>query len=795
MEAAKQLQQDHRPGMKRWKKALIITSIIVVVLIASVITVAVVYVNRSLPNVEGEANIPGLEDPVEVIRDDTGVPHIKAESLHDLFLAQGYVQAQDRMFQMELARRQASGTLSEVVGEATVEQDKYFRTLGLRRAAEKSLSIYSDEAVEVLEAYAEGVNTYIEQTEAENRWPPEFLLMGIKPEPWTPVDSLTIGKYMAFDLGGHWERQAFNYYLLNTFTEEKAYELFPSYPDKAPSIINETEVVDIASSFKGAVMPDPFNGSNNWVVSGNKTKSGKPLLADDPHLGLASPSIWYQMELEAPDYQVSGVIFAGIPGIILGHNDSIAWGVTNVGPDVQQLYLEKRNPENPTQFMYEGEWVDAQVHDEPIAVKDSEPIDYQVTETRHGPIVSEFSVESDSDMLMSLRWTALDSTTELEAVLEINQAENWEEFETGLEKFLAPAQNFVYADIDGNIGYKANGKIPIYENGDDALLPLRGWEEEDEWKGFIPFDELPQVFNPEKGYIATANNQVAGDSYPYHLSNNWAQPYRYQRIAEMLEQKDGLTSEDMKNMQLDTLNLQAREFLPFLLEQLDQEKLDEKGREVVSQLKAWNFEDKAELAQPLVFHRWLYNLEEEIYGEQIPEEVMEFFHGSGQTTDELLRSYQGGQDSIWVEEAGGISSVIHESFTQTVEDLNEELGGEPDSWKWGDWHQVQFRHPLSSISYLEPFYNGKEPLPVDGSRVTVRAVGYNKETGKVTHGAPWRFVVDADDFSKAEHIVAPGQSGHFRSEWYDNQVDDWVEGNYHTTSVGEQDGNRLMLLP
>src|SRR5699024_9108130 len=408
-----------------------------------------------------------------------------------------------------------------------VNNDKYFRTLGLRRAAEKSYDLYSDDAKDVLQWFSDGVNAYIEEATAQGTLPLEFTFIGAEPAPWTPLDSLTIGKYMAFDLGGHWERQAFNLHLLQEYDEEKAYELFPSYPEEAMTIIEETEI-DVAASFKEAIIPEAFNGSNNWVVTGDKSASGKPLLADDPHLGLATPSIWYEMHLEAEDMNVGGVIFAGVPGIILGHNETIAWGVTNVGPDVQQLYIEKRNPDNDVEFLFEDEWEEADVISEPIAVKGAETIDYEVVETRHGPVVSEFAEESGKEEVLSLRWTALDPTKELEAILHMNRATNWEEFEKGLEDFHAPAQSFVFAGVDGTIAYKANGKIPIYEDGKDALLPLPGWEADAEWQDFIPFDELPRVVNPDKGFIATANNKITPENYPYHISNVWAQPYRYE---------------------------------------------------------------------------------------------------------------------------------------------------------------------------------------------------------------------------------------------------------------------------
>lgn len=745
-------------------------------------------INKSLPQTEGVIELP-LKEEVTVTRDESGVPHIQAETLQDLYTAQGYIQAQDRLFQMELARRQASGTLSEVIGEASVNNDKYFRTLGLRRAAEKSYEIYDQETIDVLQWFSDGVNAYMNEAIETNSLPIEFTLIGANPEPWTPIDSLTIGKFMAFDLGGHWERQAFNYYLLNQFSGEKAYELFPFYPKDRKTIIEDE--IDIASSFKEAVIPEPFNGSNNWVVSGDKTASGKPLLADDPHLGLSTPSIWYQMHLEAEEINVSGVIFSGVPGIILGHNEHIAWGVTNTGPDVQQLYIEKRDPNDDNAFLFEGEWEIANVHQEPIKVKGQKTIDYEVVETRHGPIVSEFAEESGKDTVLSLRWTALDATRELHAILQLNQAKDWEEFEKALEDFHAPAQNFVFASTDGTIAYKANGKIPIYKEGENALLPLPGWEEQHEWKEFIPFDELPKLINPEKGYIATANNKVAGDSYPYHISNVWAQPYRYERIVEVLQPNDQLTVQDMKNLQMDIVNLRAREFVPLFIEILKEESLTEQEQHVLRLLETWNFSDDANLPQPLIFDRWISEIELILY-EEIDEEVMGLFSGKGQTTDELLRL---GNKSIWMDDNGGMVKVLHTSLTSTIKHLEHDYGKNPADWKWGDYHQVEFRHPIASANkWLGYLFHKEKPLPVGGSAVTPLAASHNG-FGLVNHGASWRFVIDLSEISKGYHTVGPGQSGHLKSPWYSDQTTNWVEGTFNETNIADHEGDILTLIP
>lgn len=780
-----------------WKKTIVVIVGIIVILMIAALVFVNHFVNRSLPKIEGTIELDILEDEVTVTTDDRGVPHIKASSDHDLYVAQGYIQAQNRIVQMELSRRQASGTLSEIVGESFIERDKFFRTLGLRRAAEASYDHYSEYSKQVLQWFADGVNAYIDEAIENNRLPVEFVILGTKPEKWTPIDSLTIGKYMAHDLGGHWGRQAFNYYALQQFSEEKAYELFPQYPKGRMTIIQDEEIekIDVAKSFEQAVIPHAFNGSNNWVVSGEKTKSGKPLLADDPHLGLATPSIWLQMHLETDDMNVSGVIFAGVPGIILGHNDNIAWGVTNTGPDVQQLYIEKRNPNNEHEFLFEGKWEKATVIDEPIKVKDGETIDYQVIETRHGPIISEFAYESGKDTVLSLRWTALEPTTELEAILEINRAKNWDEFEKGLEKFLVPTQNFVFASKDGMIAYKANGKIPIYENSDDALLPLPGWEAKYEWKDFIPFSELPKVINPEKGFIATANNKVAGDEYPYHISNVWAQPYRYERIAEVLESRDDFTLEDMQALQMDTMNLRGREFVPMFIEAMQNVELNDLQSQALEELKNWNFKDDADLPQPLIFHHWFQEIENILYAD-IPESMMRLFGARGQTTDELLRKALNGEKSVWVEDSGGLEKVLTDSLAETIKKLADEYGDDVKKWKWGDYHKVQFYHPLSSAnSILAYFFNREKPIPVGGSHVTLMEAGYDKETGEVNHGASWRFVIDMANPEVGYHIVGPGQDGHFKSKWYHDQMPDWVDGTYHETKIRNVEGSKLVLTP
>ncbi|MFJ7374894.1 penicillin acylase family protein [Lysinibacillus capsici] len=780
-----------------WKKWLIVIAGIIAALALVAFIGFTWFMNKSKPVIDGELAVTILDQDVTVTRDEKGVPHIFAKTDADLYRAQGYVQAQDRLFQMDLARRQASGRLSEIIGEATINTDKHFRTFSLRDAAEKSLAAYDDESKQVLEWYAEGVNAFIAQAKESNTLSYEFALLGYEPEEWTVVDSLTIGKYMAYDLGGNWNTLAFRHWALQNFDEEKAKELFIKYPENASAIIeaNIQNPVAVAGQFSAEMLPNEFNGSNNWVVSGDKTKSGTPILADDPHLGLSTPSIWYQMHLQSPQQNVSGVIFAGIPGIILGHNDEIAWGVTNVGPDVQDLYIEIPNPDNPTQFRYDGKWEQAEVRDESIKVKDGETVDFEVVVTRHGPIMTDLAFkDTEPTAQFSMQWTALQPTAELRAVLGFNKAKTWSDFEKALEDFKAPAQNFVFASKDGTIAYKANGQIPIRKQG-EGQLPVPGDSSDYGWEGFIPWDELPTLVNPKEGFIATANNQVIGEDYPYHITDFWAQPYRFERIKEVLEANDAITVEDMMALQMDQHNLYAREFLPDLLTSLKEKDQDGKYAEIIAMLEKWDMVDAKESGAPLVFHTLMIKLQEVLFKNQMPEDMYGIMYGKFNITDQLLRTAYSGEKSIWIEEQGGIDETIYKAFELTIAQLEDQFGKNSSKWQWGDYHQLTFDHTLGSASPILAAYFNAKKVPIGGSKVTVQAAD-NDLAGNVDHGASWRFVVDVGDLSSAYHIVGPGQSGHVKSDWYQDQVLDWANGDYHQTFIKQEEikGKTLQLI-
>jgi penicillin G amidase len=790
------LQPAAQPKRKRRRLRKVLAILLTAVLVLTAATAGTGYwfLHKSLPVVKGDLDVPGLNAPVTVWRDAHGVPHIEADSDHDLFLAQGYVTAQDRLFQMDLSRRQASGLLSEVVGDKALSRDKFFRTFGLRRAAEASLAEYAPESRQIVDLYAQGVNAFMKEAKEKGTLPPEFRILGYEPKEWTAVDSLTIGKYMSYDLGGHWEAQAFRYWLLQHESEQKALELFPSYPKDAPTIIQSVKqavganTLDLGKSFADAVIPNEFNGSNNWVVSGSKTESGKPMLANDPHLSLATPSIWYESHLKSPQTEVSGVIFAGIPGIILGRNGHIAWGVTNVGPDVQDLYIEKRNPQNKNQFEYMGKWEDATILKEEIPVKGQAPVPYEITVTRHGPLLSEFAHDDKPDTALAMKWTAQQPSTELDAILRFAHAKNWDEFKGALEHFQTPAQNFVFAGEDGTIAYRANGLIPIRKKGDSSM-PVPGWTDEYEWQGFIPWDKLPTVVNPQEGFIATANNKVIDDSYPYHITNLWGQPYRAQRIRQVLSAKPKLDVGDLKQLQFDDLNLQAEQFLPILMIQMDSpevaKQLRDIDRDALNAMRTWNHRDDADQSAPLVFNLWMGQMADTIFLPEIDSEIYKLFEGRGQAVDDLIRRAYEGKESPWLKEKGGLAAVTLAAFQKAVDRAKELLGDNVKKWKWGDYHAVDFAHPLGAVTPLNLLFNPAS-TPMNGSKVTVEAAGFAAD-GEVNLGGAWRTVVDLGDLSRTYNVVGPGQSGHLLSPFYDDQITDWTSGRYHITSTRPQD--------
>jgi len=772
----------------------VLRKVVVGILISALVLVSVagaigyLIIRRSFPQTNGTLQAAGLQDRVEISRDKWGVPHVFAQNEHDLFFAQGYVHAQDRLWQMEFSRRIGAGRLSEVLGEATLKSDRFLRTVGLYRAAQADLQVLPAEIISVLQAYTDGVNAFI--STHQTRLPLEFMLLGFRPDPWTPVDSLAWGKVMCMDLGGNWESELLRAQLIAALGEDKMRELLPPYPDQGPFIIPpeaksygrlDTSLLADYREVKALVGTwGQYLGSNNWVVDGSKTATGRPMLANDPHLGIQMPSIWYEIHLVAGDLDVVGASFPGVPGVIIGHNRHIAWGVTNVGPDVHDLYVEKINPDNPNQYEFEGRWEDMTIIHEEIKVKGrDDPVELTVRLTRHGPIMT--PVLSEATEQLALRWTALEGGQLFRSVYLLNHARNWEEFREALRYWQAPSQNFVYADTEGNIGYQMPGDIPIRTKG-EGLVPVPGWTGEYEWTGYIPFEELPFVYNPPTHYVVTANNKVVPDSYPYFISHEWAEPFRAQRIIELLEAKDELTVDDFRDIQADTYSIPAATLTPYILELGPEGWLQERAFKF---LENWDYRIESNSGAAGISEVLLWRLLANTFGDELQKAGVEEKEFLG--TPMSLLNIIADRDNPWFDdvrtpELEDRDDILRRSARETMDFWGRKFGdlpGNKDSqWGWGKVHVATFEHPLGSVKPLHLLFN-RGPIAARGSGHTVDAAGYSHEDFSVRVVASYRQIIDVGEWRNSRSQHTTGQSGQPLHKHYGDMIAAWQEVRHH----------------
>ncbi len=608
--------------MRTVRKVLAIVLILVVALVVIAAAAGVVLVRRTFPQEKGAIHVAGLDNQVEIYRDEWGIPTIYAHTAHDLFFAQGYVHAQDRLWQMEFSRRVAPGRLSEVLGDAALENDRYLRTLGMGRAAQAEAERLDPETRAALEAYSAGVNAYLAEG---HPLPLELTLLGFKPEPWTPADSIGWGKVMAMSLAANEGAERLRVDLMAKVGEEKMRQLTPPYPADAPLILSQeidydalsTKTADRAEALRQWLgLAGPDGGSNNWVVSGQRSTTGQPLLANDPHLGIQMPSIWYEINLQCVElsaectYQVVGASFPGAPGVIIGHNPWIAWGVTTLPADVQDLYVEKVNPDNPNQVEYQGQWEDVQVIREEIKVKGQEsPEVVEVRLTRHGPIMND--VIDGLSQVLALRWTALDDTPLLPSVLALDQARNWDEFRAALSTLEHRRPALCLRRRGGQY------RLPEHDVGAD---PRQGRRQRCRCRAGPASTNGPAIFRSRRcptlptrrrGTLMSANNPVVGDDYPYLLTNDWDNGYRARRLTELLTAKQILSPEDFEAMQADDLVIPAREIVPYLTGLTSG---DERVQAAIDRLKGWDYRCgrdsvacaiyQATLVRPAARHLW-----------------------------------------------------------------------------------------------------------------------------------------------------------------------------------------------
>ena len=794
--------QDARQGRRMGRRVLAGVLLVLVLLIIG----GVFYLRQSLPKTTGAIEVSGLDGPVEIVRDADGVAHIFAGTDHDAFFTLGYVHAQDRLWQMEFQRRVGAGRLSEILGETTLPVDKFLRTLGPYRAAETVWPALSQDSQVALQAYADGVNAYLAEGHI---LPLEFQLLGVKPEPWRVTDSLVWAKMMAWDLGGNYEMELLRTRLTQAIGPERTAQILPAYPQSGTTILAgrliAPQTVDGLLSMAGVLQTDlqlgGLNvGSNNWVIDGNRTKSGLPLLANDPHLGAQIPSLWYLAELQGDSLHVIGATLPGLPAVVIGRNDHIAWGVTNLAPDVQDLYIERINPQNLNQYEVEGEWVDLTIIEEPIFVKgEEEPILWAARSTRHGPLISD--VSGSVPYPMALRWTALDSgDTTVDGFTRLNYATNWEDFVAAMALYIVPSQNFVYADRAGNIGYYGPGHIPIRAAG-DGMMPVPGWNSEYEWTGWIPFAALPQAFKPQAGYIATANNRVVADDYPYFITNDWSPPYRAERIVELIEGigRDGqkISMADMITIQSDQFSTQARQLLPHL-QRIGPK--DDRQAQALAYLAEWNGLSGQDSVATTIYQAWFLHLGRAMFEDDLRGSLYEDF--AERQHPVFLANLLANPDNIWCDNflttpLESCQETARVALDKALDELEERLGSNMATWQWGKVHQTQYPHnPLSEVPALKWLFH--RSIPNGGDAYSPNVAPIRMSDLYQQYNLPsYRHIIDLSAPNDSLYMHTTGQSGNLLSPHYADLIERHRDVDYLQMSAGRENvnGDLLRLEP
>ncbi|MFQ5865687.1 MAG: penicillin acylase family protein [bacterium] len=800
---------------KGWRRFFGFFSFIVIILI-TLTFLSYRLLTNSLSKTSGLITLDALESPVKVYRDEFGVPHIFAKNERDLLIASGYITAQDRLWQMDWNRRVASGRLSEIFGEATIESDKLLRVWGFARTAKETVKILSPESRMALEAYAVGVNAYIESH--QDRLPLEFTILRYKPEEWKIEDSIAYIRFLAWKLSFSWYVDIVLGQLVEKLGEKKAHEIFPDFPKQGPFIISSylkpfwadcQQFLLSGLQLRNLLgMHGAILGSNSWVVSGEKSACGKPLLANDPHLELTTPSVWYEMHLSGGDINVAGVALPGMPGIVIGHNQKIAWGLTNGMVDDADFYIEKLNPEDSLQYWYRGKWENLEIIEEQIVVKGADPILLQIAATRNGPVITKIHPSlQESLMAVSMRWTGHQPSDEAKAFIQLQKAKNWEEFTDALRNYKVPAQNFIFASTDGDIGYYLGGAIPIRKNA-TGILPHKGWSEDGQWIGEVPFEKLPHSLNPLENYIVTANNKIIDEKYPYYITNLWEPPSRAARIHQLLSEKDKFSIEEFKSMQRDVVSVHAQKIMPILLSSVET-KLSSSSNDslqtLFSLIKDWDGRETTDSIATSIFQAFFLRLTENTFKDEMGDLLYRNYIRFGSvpyrvTTALLEKGNSEWFDNINTPKVETREDIIAKSLLDAGEMLRDLAGDNISRWAWGEIHKLTMAHPLGVKKPLDIIFN-IGPHPRGGSKMTINNGEFKfDEPFDSILGASTRQLVDLCDISSSLSVITTGQSGQRMSNHYKDQTALWLSGNYHSmimdsTRIAETAEELLVLIP
>jgi len=764
--------------VKRWLRRL---GIVFLLLLIALPVGVVIWWQRVLPVDTGRLAVDGVAGDVVIERDDNGIPTVRAPSRDAALFGLGFVHAQDRLWQLETHRRIGSGRLAEAFGPSALGNDKFLRALGVRRAAAAQWRNTQGEARSAVLAYTAGINAYLGAHMRAR--PPEFLILGLQPEPWTPEDTLAWGIMMAWDLGGNWTNELLRMRLAARLPVTRINELLPPYPGEQPLAVKDyaalyRELKLDAGIGQQALADAPESGvvgvgSNNWVLAGSHTVSGKPLLANDPHLKLTAPALWYFARLDAPGYRVAGATMPGLPAVVLGQNERIAWGFTNTGPDVQDLYLEQIDPANPARYRTPEGWAEFQTHTETIAVKGQPAVSLTVRSTRHGPVISDAGsaataglVGANAPYALAMRWTALDPDgSSLDAAVGINSAGSVAEFVAAAERYVAPMQNMVVADVAGRIGFVAAGRVPLRSRDNDlrGQVPAPGWETRYDWSGFLDSRLTPREINPRRGWIATANQRIHGPDYPHYIGSEWASPDRQERIEGLLKARARHDKESLRRIQSDVLSLSAQRLLPYLRKARPTHAL---GADAAKLLASFDGEMRADTATPLIFAAWARELTRAVFADELGGDAAYLQHVGRQDFRAGLEGVLARSDAWWCDDkttpaAESCDQLIDRSLDRALAELQARLGNEVTRWRWGDVHQARSEHrPFSRVGLLARLFELR--VPTGGDNYTVNVGRYHlkgEEPYLNEHAASLRAIYDLGDPGRSGVMHSSGQSG------------------------------------
>jgi len=798
--------------MKKWKKILIGLSASLIVFILFLFIVSFYMLKKSLPEYDGKKIVKGITSTVKIYRDSFAVPMIIADNDEDAAFALGYVHAQERLFQMDIARRAGEGRLSEIFGTKTIAFDKMFRTIGIYKNALYSYKLLNPVAKKILDAYTRGVNEFIR--ESKGKYQIEFDVLGYDPYPWKPEHSLMIAKLMAWELNLSWWSDVAFSNIVQKLGTEKAKELIPDYPQNAPTIIPES-IEKFARISKDFIETDKkfreffgFSGthigSNSWVVNGKMSASGKPIIANDPHLAFSAPGKWYFVIIRSKDLNVEGFTLPGIPSVVIGKNQNIAWAMTNVMADDADFYVEKIDSTG-TKYFLDGQWKDLIVEKDSFAVKDSSNYVFEIKKTHRGPIISDvhpynvfYPDEGKIFANLSMRWTALEFNDELYASILINKSKGWNDFKVALRYFTAPGQNFIYADKYGNIGYICAAKLPL-RNSISPTLIYDGTTSANDWKGYVPYEEMPKLFNPSQNFIASANNKTA-KNFKYHISNVWEPSSRIERITELLTAKPVHSINDFKKYQHDFISPYAKKITKYVLDAFVNVKVKEKNLKTsLELLNNWNYEFDERSQVPAIYAAFLHSLIKNIFEDELGKDLIkEYVFLANIPYRKILELLESDNsilfDNIHTQQIESKNEIIRKSLVDALIFLEKKYGKDISKWQWGKIHKVTFKHTFHGIASFINDLIDIGPFPIGGDGTTIFNTEYSftalfednnyelnvlkEEPFANNLGPSMRYIFDFGKPEYIEFIMPTGQSGNLISKHYRDMTLKWLKGEY-----------------